>query len=60
MLMHADESTGKGRKFLIHVDQTLGELLSREDTDENWQITIDDLGPKVGSPVDLFKRESDV
>lgn len=35
------------RKFLIEVDTTLAELLAREDTDNNHQITIDDAGPKV-------------
>ena len=35
------------RRFLIQVDETLQTLLSREDLDENYQITIDDKGPKV-------------
>lgn len=35
------------RQFLIPVDSTLKNLLSREDTDSNFQITIDDAGPKV-------------
>jgi alpha,alpha-trehalase len=35
------------RRFLIQVDETLKTLLSREDLDENYQITIDDKGPKV-------------
>ncbi|KAF2260919.1 neutral trehalase [Lojkania enalia] len=42
-----DEVSLQPRKFLIHVDQTLKTLLSREDTDNNYQITIDDQGPKV-------------
>lgn len=29
------------------MDATLTSLLSREDTDQNVQITIDDAGPKV-------------
>ena len=29
------------------MDATLKSLLSREDTDQNVQITIDDAGPKV-------------
>ncbi|KAI5284669.1 alpha,alpha-trehalase nth1, partial [Ascosphaera atra] len=40
-----DESTHP-RKFLIDVDATLRTLLQREDTDNNMQITIEDLGPK--------------
>ena len=35
------------RKFIIEVDATLKNLLEREDTDDNMQITIDDCGPKV-------------
>jgi len=38
------------RRFLIQVDDTLQTLLSREDLDENYQITIDDKGPKVLHP----------
>ena len=29
------------------VDKTLNELLAAEDTDKNYQITIEDTGPKV-------------
>lgn len=42
-----DEYGRQPRKFLIPVDATLESLLSREDTDNNSQITIDDDGPKV-------------
>lgn len=42
-----DETFFKPRKFLIPVKKTLKELLDREDSDGNWQITIDDEGPKV-------------
>ncbi|KAJ6103199.1 alphaalpha-trehalase nth1 [Penicillium sp. IBT 16267x] len=44
-----DEVPGEPRKFLIDVDQTLHSLLQREDTDNNMQITIEDLGAKVFS-----------
>jgi alpha,alpha-trehalase len=37
------------RRFLVQVDETLKTLLSREDSDGNYQITIDDKGPKVRS-----------
>jgi hypothetical protein len=40
-------SKDNSRKFLIDVDECLAELLEREDTDNNWQITIEDVGPKV-------------
>lgn len=42
-----DEVTRVSRKFLIPVESTLNNLLAREDTDHNMQITIDDAGPKV-------------
>lgn len=42
-----DEQSIQPRKFLVHVESTLKTLLSREDTDGNMQITIEDEGPKV-------------
>ena len=42
----ADVATYGPRTFLVHVESTLEYLLSREDTDHNFQITIDDFGPK--------------
>ncbi|RAH46020.1 alpha,alpha-trehalase [Aspergillus brunneoviolaceus CBS 621.78] len=44
-----DETPSNDRKFLIDVDKTLHDLLKREDTDQNMQITIEDVGPKVFS-----------
>ena len=39
---------GRGRRFFISdVNGTLQELLDSEDTDKNFQITIEDTGPKV-------------
>lgn len=35
------------QKFLVHVDSTLKRLLENEDTDNNFQITVEDSGPKV-------------
>ena len=40
-------STGERRFFIEDVDKTLKELLAGEDTDGNYQITIEDTGPKV-------------
>ena len=34
------------RSYLVHVDKTLKNLLAREDTDHNIQITIEDSGPR--------------
>lgn len=49
MLTAADEQSLQPRRFLVQVDETLKTLLSREDSDGNYQITIDDKGPKVRS-----------
>ncbi|CCH44901.1 alpha,alpha-trehalase [Wickerhamomyces ciferrii] len=39
---------GRGRRFFISdINATLKELLDNEDTDQNFQITIEDTGPKV-------------
>ncbi|EDO19296.1 hypothetical protein Kpol_1036p39 [Vanderwaltozyma polyspora DSM 70294] len=40
-------SKGNRRFFIEDVDTTLDELLANEDTDQNYQITIEDKGPKV-------------
>ena len=40
-------SQGTRRFFIENVDKTLNELLASEDTDYNYQITIEDTGPKV-------------
>ncbi|KAL3234352.1 Cytosolic neutral trehalase [Nakaseomyces bracarensis] len=40
-------SQGNRKFFIEDVDTTLNELLSSEDTDSNYQITIEDTGPKV-------------
>lgn len=48
-----DEMSRPPRKLMIPVAATLEMLLAREDTDKNYQITIDDDGPKVGHcPID--------
>jgi alpha,alpha-trehalase len=47
VLTDADEASLQPRRFLVQVDETLKTLLSREDSDGNYQITIDDKGPKV-------------
>ncbi|KAI8063344.1 trehalase-domain-containing protein [Gilbertella persicaria] len=41
------EDKGKNRRFLIEVDSTLAQILEQEDTDGDFQITINDLGPKT-------------
>ncbi|KAI8389984.1 Trehalase signature 1 [Nakaseomyces glabratus] len=40
-------SKGTRRLFVKDVDWTLKELLQNEDTDQNFQITVEDTGPKV-------------
>lgn len=43
-----DDSWTVPKKYVINdIDLTLRELLENEDTDHNFQITIEDLGPKV-------------
>ncbi|CEP63948.1 alpha,alpha-trehalase LALA0_S09e06084g [Lachancea lanzarotensis] len=40
-------SKGRRKFFIEDVDATLEQLLSGEDTDRNYQITIEDTGPKT-------------
>jgi hypothetical protein len=47
LLTDVDEASLQPRRFLVQVEETLKTLLSREDSDGNYQITIDDKGPKV-------------
>jgi alpha,alpha-trehalase len=44
-----DELSLTPRKFLVDVDATIATLLEREDTDQNLEITIEDVGPKTMS-----------
>ncbi|TVY88515.1 Neutral trehalase [Lachnellula willkommii] len=44
-----DEVSLRPAKFLVNVDSTLKQLAEQEDTDGNWQITIEDQGPKASS-----------
>ncbi|GAA5816869.1 hypothetical protein MFLAVUS_010403 [Mucor flavus] len=44
---HDDKN--KARRFLIDVDETQRKILEQEDTDGDFQITINDLGPKTMS-----------
>ena len=41
-----DEYTQSHQELLINVDRTIEDLLAREDKDRNYQITIEDDGPK--------------
>lgn len=43
-----DDSWARPKRYYINdINLTLQELLENEDTDHNFQITIEDLGPKV-------------
>ncbi|ORX90105.1 neutral trehalase [Basidiobolus meristosporus CBS 931.73] len=42
-----DEKSSRPRKFLIDVEETWQTILSQEDTDGDFQITVNDVGPKV-------------
>lgn len=47
-LSEDDAAFNNRKRFLIrNIDETLHELLKNEDTDNNFQITIEDTGPKV-------------
>lgn len=41
------EDKVKSRRFLIDVETTLAHILQQEDTNGDFQITVNDLGPKV-------------
>lgn len=41
-----DEYTEANQELLINVDRTIQDLLAQEDKDQNYQITIEDNGPK--------------
>jgi neutral trehalase len=42
-----DDYTQLPQKFTVHVEKTIKMLQEQEDTDGNFQITIEDNGPKV-------------
>ncbi|KAG0231811.1 alpha,alpha-trehalase nth1 [Actinomortierella wolfii] len=42
-----DDKSHKPRRFLIDVEETQRLILEQEDTDGDFQITINDVGPKV-------------
>ncbi|RUP43230.1 trehalase-domain-containing protein [Jimgerdemannia flammicorona] len=41
------DDNNKARKFLIDVEETQRMILAQEDTDGDFQITVNDLGPKT-------------
>lgn len=45
--MSKDDKAFKPRRFLIDVDETQRLILEQEDTDGDFQITVNDMGPKV-------------
>lgn len=42
-----DDKASKPRRFLIDVEETQRLILEQEDTDGDFQITVNDIGPKV-------------
>jgi alpha,alpha-trehalase len=46
-ILPPDEKTLYGQQFTVDVMKTLASLHAQEDTDNNFQITIEDNGPKV-------------
>lgn len=45
-------------EFLVPIQETLERLLSQEDTDNDYKITVDDKGPKVKK--NLIKKLSHI
>ncbi|KAG1472487.1 hypothetical protein G6F56_001509 [Rhizopus delemar] len=43
----SDDAKNKARKFLLDVKETQRILVQQEDTDGDFQITVNDLGPKT-------------
>ncbi|KAG5458529.1 MAG: hypothetical protein BJ554DRAFT_1226, partial [Olpidium bornovanus] len=46
-ILRKDALSSKPRKFLIDVEETQRQLVAQEDTDGDFQITVNDVGPKV-------------
>jgi alpha,alpha-trehalase len=44
-----DTNSSKAISFLVDVEKTKEQLLAQEDTDKNYQITVEDQGPKLFS-----------
>lgn len=58
-----DESSQADQELLINVERTIQDLLAREDKDQNFQITIEDNGPKhisVGTLASAGYRSTDL
>lgn len=58
-----DESSQADQELLVNVEQTIQDLLAREDKDQNYQITIEDDGPKhisVGTLASAGYRSTDL
>lgn len=58
-----DESSQAHQELLINVDRTISDLLEQEDKDRNYQITIEDHGPKhisVGTLASAGYRSTDL
>ncbi|KAK4928233.1 alpha,alpha-trehalase nth1, partial [Elasticomyces elasticus] len=58
-----DEYSQADQELLINVDKTIEDLLSQEDKDRNYQITIEDDGPKhikIGTLASAGYRSTDL
>lgn len=49
-----DIERSRDLEFVVYVDETLKQLIDREDTDKNVQITVEDKGPKVSRSMSVF------
>jgi len=50
----SDETTLLPSRFALDVDKTIQSLQEQEDTDGNFQITIEDNGPKVSEMTEVL------
>ena len=47
LIVHTDETTLLQTQFHLNVDKTIKTLEAQEATNGKFQITVEDLGPKV-------------
>lgn len=52
-----DETTLLPNRFHLHVDRTMKLLEAQEATNGKFQITIEDLGPKVRAQLAFFRPQ---
>jgi alpha,alpha-trehalase len=46
-MSHDGKIVARPRRFLVDVEETIHKLLEQEDTDGDFHITVQDVGPKL-------------